>query len=314
MTAGVVASSVQPTPAARGAVFDVSGSPAVTRRPELSRYVVRTRHTAFRRVAPKPCVRTERIVAMTFNIHHAARDNRLDLEGIAREIEAVHPDVVALNEVDRHRTRSGNIDEAAWLGERLGMASAFGANLTWSGGEQGQYGNALLTKLPIVESANHLLPNRPGHEQRGLLLTTLDLHGIQFTVGATHFESRPDAPRLIQARATLDLLAGASSPKLLMGDLNEDSRESALRLLQGTLRDLWAQVGVGYGRSFPSWGPGHARIDYLLGDSGVSAVEAGVASSNVSDHRPVWAVLDVTGEATCRPPTLASAASARSKR
>jgi endonuclease/exonuclease/phosphatase family metal-dependent hydrolase len=311
---GVFVTSVQPTPAALGAVIDVSARPAVTREPELSRYVVRMPKTSFRRADPQPCTRTERIVAMTFNIHHAERDGRLDLEQIAREIEAIDPDVVALNEVDRHRTRSANIDEPAWLAERLGMTPLFGANLTWSGGEQGEYGNALLTKLPVVESANHLLPNRPGHEQRGLLLSTLDLNGIQFTVGATHFENRPDAPRLIQARATLDLLAGASSPKLLMGDLNEDSREPALSLLQGSLHDLWAQVGVGFGRSFPSWGPGHARIDYLLGDSGVTAVESGVATSRVSDHRPVWAVLDVTGDAMCRPPTLASSASARSKR
>lgn len=67
----------------------------------------------------------------TYNIHHAqGADGVLDLERIAQVLSDSGADVIGLQEVDRHwGERSENLDQAAWLGERLGMHVIYGANL-----------------------------------------------------------------------------------------------------------------------------------------------------------------------------------------
>src|SRR4051794_35417863 len=69
-----------------------------------------------------------RLVVLTFNIHSGFAHGRLDLEGIARTVEASGADVVLLQEVDRFRRNSGAVDQAAVLARRLGWHSAYGAN------------------------------------------------------------------------------------------------------------------------------------------------------------------------------------------
>ena len=103
-----------------------------------------------------------RLRVMAYNIKHGhGNDGVVDLERAAAVIEAVAPDVVTLQEVDERCGRSGEVDQAAWLGERLGMESIFGTFMDYDGG---RYGMALLSRLPIIEWTNHVLP--PGAEPR----------------------------------------------------------------------------------------------------------------------------------------------------
>jgi endonuclease/exonuclease/phosphatase family metal-dependent hydrolase len=251
---------------------------------------------------PNGCARTAPLRAMTFNIHHAARHGDIDLEQIAREIEAVDPDVVALQEVDRHNPRSAYVDQARWLGRRLGLTPLFGVNRVrvnhgWTP-SMSEYGNALLTRLPVLDQRNLRLPNLAHLEHRGLLLATLDLDGIELVVASTHFQHRPPQPRVLQAGYVVRALATQSGPRLLMGDLNDEPSTWPLRILRSSLHDLWAGAGTGPGFTHPRF---HAdrRIDFVLGDDGIRARQAGVLVSRVSDHRAVWADVRVTGPVPC---------------
>ncbi|SDN35928.1 hypothetical protein SAMN04487897_102629 [Paenibacillus sp. yr247] len=58
---------------------------------------------------------------MTFNIHHG--------EGLEKA------DVIALQEVDRYRLRSGFVDQAKALAEQLGMDMRFAPSLTYMLGQ-----------------------------------------------------------------------------------------------------------------------------------------------------------------------------------
>ena len=108
---------------------------------------------------------------MSYNIKHGrGNDGVVDLERAAAVIEAAAPDVVTIQEVDESCNRSGNVDEAVWLGERLGMTPIFGAFMNYDGG---RYGMALLSRLPIIEWENHILP--PGAEPRSALAARLRL-------------------------------------------------------------------------------------------------------------------------------------------
>jgi len=233
---------------------------------------------------------------MTFNIHHGAKGADLDLRQLVLEIRAVSPDVVALQEVDRDNARSAYVDEAAWLARRLDLTPLFGATLSRG---QSEYGNALLTRLPVLGQADLRLPNLRGLEPRGLLLAALDVHGITLVVGATHFQHRPPEPRVLQAEYVVQALQAENGPRVLMGDLNDEPGSRPLAILGGgLLHDVWTDVGEGPGWTHPAF---HAarRIDFVLGDEGVRAAQAGVLRSRVSDHRAVWADLSITGPVDC---------------
>lgn len=246
-----------------------------------------------------PCTSSAPLRVMTFNIHHGAKGSLLNLEQVQAEIEAVNPDVVALQEVDRNNARSAYVDQAAWLGERLNLTPIFEDNRPRAGdrGPSG-YGNAILTRLPVIGTANLRLPNLRGLERRGLLLAALDLHGIPLVVGATHFQHRPAPPRVLQAEYVVRALEAQRGPRVLMGDLNDEPGTRPLAILGGLLHDVWTEVGKGNGWTHPAF-LADRRIDFVLGDSGVRAARAGTLVSRVSDHRAVWADLTVTGPVDC---------------
>ncbi len=93
-----------------------------------------------------------------YNIKHCqGMDGVVDLDRVAAVLRALDADAVTLQEIDRGVERTGGVDQAARLGELLGMESVFGDFMPYQGGE---YGMAVLSRLPILGSKNHRLPER----------------------------------------------------------------------------------------------------------------------------------------------------------
>ena len=219
---------------------------------------------------------------MTYNIKHGhGNDGVLDLERAAAVIEAADPDVVALQEVDQGCARSGGVDQAAWLGERLGMASAFGPFMDYDGG---RYGMALLSKLPVVSSRNIALP--PGAEPRSALAARLrTVDGGELVVVGVHLYAT-EQERLAQAQALLGELEGEAAPVILAGDFNSEPGSPVLDLFG----QAWNHPDKGEDRfTFPSDGA-RREIDYILvrsrGELSVAGIDV-LDEPLVSDHRPV---------------------------
>jgi endonuclease/exonuclease/phosphatase family metal-dependent hydrolase len=165
---------------------------------------------------------TTRLRVLSYNIHHCEGvDAKLDLERIAAVIRAAEPDLVALQEVDQRVRRSRSVDQPAELARLTGMKAVFGQNIPLEGGG---YGNAVLSRLPIVRQQNHKLPNVDAGEQRGVLEVELDAPGDKqpLLFLATHLDHRrDDRERLASAKAIAELAAGQGErPMLLVGDLN----------------------------------------------------------------------------------------------
>ncbi|HAW94738.1 MAG TPA: metallophosphoesterase, partial [Phycisphaerales bacterium] len=84
------------------------------------------------------------IRAATYNIKHGrGMDGAIDLERTADVLRALNADIIALQEVDDRARRSGGVDQASWLAERLDMHSAYGSFMAFQGG---RYGLAILSK------------------------------------------------------------------------------------------------------------------------------------------------------------------------
>jgi endonuclease/exonuclease/phosphatase family metal-dependent hydrolase len=214
-------------------------------------------------------------------------------------IRAAGPDVVGLQEVDRHYgDRSGFADQAPWLADALGMHLAFGATLDLdppaAGRPRRRFGNAVLSRHPIADSDNVLLPRSGGHEQRGLLRAGIDAGPQRWQVYTTHLQPNDPAERLAQARAVAERIGAPDHPLILLGDLNATPGTPEIRALTGGLADAWA-AGRCVGHTFPAPLP-YRRIDYVLHSPACRASAATVAGSLTariaSDHLPV--VADMT--------------------
>jgi endonuclease/exonuclease/phosphatase family metal-dependent hydrolase len=234
-----------------------------------------------------------RIRVLSYNIHHAEGvDKVLDLERIARVIQSVTPDLVALQEVDRKATRTKSVDQPAELSRLTGLALAFGPNIPLQGGD---YGNAVLSRWPIARSENHRLPNVDAGEQRGVLEVHVTPPGQAqpIVLWATHFDHRPsDAERRLSAQAIADRVAKQPDvPALLVGDLNDVPSSPTL----AALTTRWTRSNLEILPTIPVGKPAR-QIDYVLFRPADRwrPVESRVLDEAVaSDHRPLLAVLEL---------------------
>lgn len=241
---------------------------------------------------------------VTFNIKSAIYGGRSRLADLTAEIASWHPDVVLLEEVDRNRLWSGRVDEAAYLGERLGLTPTFAANVVRAGDRE--YGTAVLSRFPVLSEQNTPLPNRPGLQQRGLLHVQVAIGGRPVSLYVTHLDNTSRSMRVVQMGAVRDVVAADPLPRILGGDMNDVPGSPVLARLGGVLTDTWSVAGSGAGLTAPAGRP-RVRIDYLLyGDPAdasarLTPLDVEVASRSGSDHRAVRARYDLafTGVARC---------------
>jgi endonuclease/exonuclease/phosphatase family metal-dependent hydrolase len=94
-----------------------------------------------------------KIRILSYNIHRAIGvDRRFRPDRVARVIEHHDPDVVLLQEVDEGVPRSRELDLGRELAEMLGYEHfAIGHNVSL---RKGRYGNATLSRFPIVRERN----------------------------------------------------------------------------------------------------------------------------------------------------------------
>ncbi|MEU0092994.1 endonuclease/exonuclease/phosphatase family protein [Kribbella sp. NPDC006257] len=239
-------------------------------------------------------VPSRQVKVLTYNIHHGAGiDGVVDLERIAQVIEQSGADVIGLQEVDNHwSARSNWVDQAAWLAQRLELHFAFAANLDLppvnTGEPRRQYGTAVLSRYPIRNFTNTLLPLYPTGEQRGLAVAELKVRGQELRFANTHLTSNNNAERLEQAHKVVELLSGSQEPTILAGDLNASPEKPEIKVLAEVWRDTWTEVGAGPGYTHEADHP-TARIDYLLHTASLRPTSADVPVTFASDHLPVAA-------------------------
>ncbi|HEY9375939.1 MAG TPA: endonuclease/exonuclease/phosphatase family protein [Jiangellaceae bacterium] len=234
--------------------------------------------------------------AATFNIHHGVgMDGRLDLERVAQTIESLDADVIGLQEVDRRfGERSQFLDQPRVLSRRLGMRLAYGPALDLeplhAGEPRRRYGNAVLSRYPIVRRRNMTLPRTAAVEQRALLRARIDLGDRVVDAYTTHLEAHDKGQRALQAAAVATTLASSDRPCLLLADLNARPDGVEMAAIAAVLDDAWT-VGTGHGRTHPATAPTR-RIDAVLHSADLVATAAWVVATTASDHRPVVVEFD----------------------
>lgn len=249
-------------------------------------------------------------------------DGATDLARIARVAMAMgDADVVCFQEIARHDLAfDGGTDQVAGLAALFpGYAAVFGPALMRG---KRQYGNLVLSRLPVLQVFNHLLPHPAEggikHMQRQAIEAVLETRSGPLRVMTTHLEYYSAAHRAAQVarlRAIQqEVAANEASPAkaapspydpaprpaslVLCGDFNMLPEDAEYRqLFQPPLVDAWR--GARPGEPDPmttglhdrvQWPKGGHCRDYFAVTPDVARRIASIgmdAATDASDHQPL---------------------------
>jgi endonuclease/exonuclease/phosphatase family metal-dependent hydrolase len=269
----------------------------------------------------------EKLSVLTLNIWNKQGPWLERLPLIRKEIAALGPDVIGLQEVlHQDGVRPNQADEvAAELGYYTAYASA------WHIGGGLQFGNAILSRFPIAHAEHFTLPGEPTGETRGLLFARLEAPCGMVPVFVTHLDWQlhhgfvRERQVAFIAERVKTLAPVGEFPPVLMGDFNAEPDSDEIRYLRGfTTRlgrsvyfaDCFAAAGDGspgwtFARSNPFAAKArepNRRIDYIFvrgpdrqlrGEPLTAKLAATTAENGVfpTDHYGVYAEIQASPRA-----------------
>ncbi len=229
--------------------------------------------------------------ALHWNIHSWTDDTgHSNVDAIADLITDVDPDVVSLVEVDESGPTAVHLDEVA---RRAGLASVFVPAFEYgTKPPRGSFGNAILTRLPILAVRQHHLLSPPPvydgtepSEPRTLLLVQVSAAGGPVWIGSTHLPRTDPEARDRTLAELQSVIAHLPPPWLVLGDFNTP----ATSWLDDTPLAAHPSQSA---PTYPACGPNEA-IDYAVTPHG-HHVHAEVLAHPGSDHLPVLARVDTS--------------------
>jgi endonuclease/exonuclease/phosphatase family metal-dependent hydrolase len=151
----------------------------------------------------------------TYNIHGAVgTDRRFNPQRVAQVLKEISADIIALQEVPLGGSEMPNVLDM--LQDATGFNAVEGPTRH---GPERRYGNAVLSRYPILATRNIDL-SFGSREPRGALDADVDCHGHPLRVIATHLGLR-FAERRDQIRRLLQAFDTDRMPVILLGDVNE---------------------------------------------------------------------------------------------
>lgn len=219
---------------------------------------------------------------VSYNVHLGVNlGGQLDPEGIALSVEREDPDVVALQEVGRGWVIGGTMDLAEWLSHRLRMPYVYAP------AADRQFGNVVLSRLPILRSEGVFLPRIDGAQRRSYLLVEIDMgQGRSVTVIDAHLEGE-DRDHAAQAERLLAAWGG-SPHTIIAGDMNMQPEDpDRARFDESGLVSVQDAAGQGGASTAaePRF-PGD-RVDWIFGTADLSFSEFHIGDARASDHLPL---------------------------
>ncbi len=213
---------------------------------------------------------------LSYNIHKgfSANNQQFVLRKIKHSIEAVHADLVLLQEVLGHHAKHASkvkqwptTSQFEFLGDKLWPHYAYGKNAVYT---SGHHGNAILSKYPIT-SWDNLDISMSRLERRGLLHAVIalpgkseSLHAICLHLGLFEWDRRKQVDLLCDR---INSLVPKNAPLIIGGDFN-DWRQRISPTLKKRLGvvEAFHQTDGMHARTFPAWLP-VLRLDriYLRG-------------------------------------------------
>jgi endonuclease/exonuclease/phosphatase family metal-dependent hydrolase len=159
---------------------------------------------------------------LSYNIHKGigGRDRRYRIERVIGVIEAENPDLICLQEVDRHVRRTRHDDQPTRIAETFDVAaSLYQINVHL---KNGGYGNLMLSRWPFRRS--HQVSLRMNQRKpRGAQLAVVEtpegpLHLVHWHLGLAERERRWQVGHLLDHSLFRE---SSELPTLIVGDFND---------------------------------------------------------------------------------------------
>jgi endonuclease/exonuclease/phosphatase family metal-dependent hydrolase len=249
----------------------------------------------------------QRLRIVTYNIAHgrglqpiqgltSRRRIRANLLKIAELLVDLQPDIVALQEIDENSTWAGSFDHLEFLREFGDFPHAvFGINNRRSGLLRLAYGNAILSRHPILEWENIAFGQRQVGE-KGFLFAEVDVHGRRVPIINMHLHYRSRVHRFRQVEKLMNFATDKHTlrrehwaiPPIVCGDLNNPSHtpDATASLLKYFSQHGHYTLHPRRARTFPSPLP-RRTLDFIFLPPACIEVYCLVVRSFLSDHRPV---------------------------
>ena len=230
---------------------------------------------------------------VTYNIHRCRGiDRRTRPDRVAAVLSAVDADVVALQEVIGSGPRGNSQIEE--IGAALGMGWVMAPARQLRGH---QFGNAVLSRLPIKHHVSHDLSWKTCEERR-LQRPDIDVHGHTLHVYNVHLgtailERRHQAQRL----ATIVGDKHVGGAKLVLGDFNEWTRGLTTELLSSRFKSVDLKNYLQRRYTYPGFFPIlHLDHIYYAGRVEILGIELPRTRLALvaSDHLPLVADIRIT--------------------
>jgi endonuclease/exonuclease/phosphatase family metal-dependent hydrolase len=202
--------------------------------------------------------------------------------------------ILALQEVDRHKKRTGHHNTVKTIADALGMYYAWAAPPAAKPTDEEETGVAILSLYPLSDVQRIVLPHDgPGRRRRVALGATVEIPDRRWRIYSVHAETRIKmGNKLAQYKAVLDDLGHfpADMPAIVMGDFNTWEPNA-----DGKVRKLFSNAGMktpfkdnSTFRRKVLFVPVELKLDWVW-LRGLEAATFGIDRQiEVSDHWPLW--------------------------
>ena len=244
------------------------------------------------------------VMIVSYNIRWRSGEELQTIINWLKEVTGSRPAIIGLQEVDRAKKRTGSINHAKEIANKLGMYYAWAAphQPPSAPSSEEETGVELLSSYPLTDITRIVLPNPgPGERVRVALGATTRIGNTPVRIYSVHGETRLTIVKKIdQLRAVLDDLQKFSKdmPAIVVGDFNTWEMPAV-----DGIRKLFTDAG------FTTPVPDDESTFYrkaLMFDvklkldwiwlRGLTPSSYGIDRNlTVSDHFPLWTTAKVTG-------------------
>ncbi|HEV8428130.1 MAG TPA: endonuclease/exonuclease/phosphatase family protein [Pyrinomonadaceae bacterium] len=236
------------------------------------------------------------IKVLSYNIRWRSGEDLKDMIKLLKDDPEIGGALIlALQEVDRNKKRSGHNNTAKLIADELGLYYAWAAPPTANPTDEEETGVALLSVYALSDLKRIVLPHPgPGRRRRVALGATVEIEKRQWRVYSAHAETRIKFDKkLEQFKAVIEDLSHypASMPAIIMGDFNTWEPNA-----HGKVTKLFSDAGfktpfVDGKKTFKRrilFVPLELKLDWVW-LRGLEAASCGIDREiGISDHYPLW--------------------------
>ena len=229
------------------------------------------------------------LTLVTLNLYHDKDDWPRRRVQIVETLKALQPDAIALQEVLQHEHLR---NQAEWLATELGYDWHF-VSVDPPDAVR-RYGNALLTRLPVLARDQQALS--PFDDSRTVGLLRVELQGKPINLYATHLHHTGEGGA-IRKQQVDDLMAFIAAttrgfPSVVAGDFNSAAGSQELGALRENFVDTYGSLHAGADATTSSTLNLHyfkpARIDHVFYQRSTFKPKSARIILNHADAQGIW--------------------------